>query len=152
MNKPIKRHSALQPLSRDHHQGLLLCWKIRKGISKNISANEIASYTQWFFKEHLMLHFKIEEEQIFPILGNENKFVQQALSEHTLIASLIESIKNDYPHLEKIADTIEAHIRFEERELFNMIQLNASEAQLQSLHLIENETIFCENSNYNFWN
>ena len=35
-NKPIKRHKAIQPLSREHHQGLLLCWKIGKGFEKGI--------------------------------------------------------------------------------------------------------------------
>ena len=33
---PIKRSEYLKPLSRDHHQGLLLCWKIRTGLKKGI--------------------------------------------------------------------------------------------------------------------
>ena len=28
---PIKRHKALQPLSRDHHQGLILAQILKKG-------------------------------------------------------------------------------------------------------------------------
>jgi len=38
MTTPIKRHNSLQPLSRDHHDGLLLKWKINKGISKGVEA------------------------------------------------------------------------------------------------------------------
>ena len=37
--KPQKRHKALQPLSREHHHGLLLSWKIRTGFSKDIAQN-----------------------------------------------------------------------------------------------------------------
>ena len=33
-HKPQKRHKALQPLSREHHHGLLLSWKIRSGFNK----------------------------------------------------------------------------------------------------------------------
>jgi len=32
MNQPIKRHVALQPVSREHHYGLLLSWKIRDSL------------------------------------------------------------------------------------------------------------------------
>ncbi len=42
--KPQKRHIALQPLSREHHQGLLLSWKIRKGLSRKIEFDRIQNY------------------------------------------------------------------------------------------------------------
>jgi len=38
---PIKRSIALQPLSREHHHGLLLCWKIRTGLKKGIDIDRI---------------------------------------------------------------------------------------------------------------
>jgi len=41
MSNPIKRNEALKPLSRDHHHGLLLCWKIRQGIKLNIEPERI---------------------------------------------------------------------------------------------------------------
>ena len=34
--KPLKRHAGLVELSRDHHHGLLLSWKIRQGLKKEI--------------------------------------------------------------------------------------------------------------------
>lgn len=33
----MKRNENLVPLSRDHHFGLLCCWKIRQGIKKEVS-------------------------------------------------------------------------------------------------------------------
>ena len=58
--KPQKRHKALQPLSREHHHGLLLSWKIRSGFSKNIEPKRIRTYADWFFKTHLIPHFEME--------------------------------------------------------------------------------------------
>lgn len=44
MPKPIKRHTALKPLSREHHHGLLLSWKIREGLKRNIEIPRIKKY------------------------------------------------------------------------------------------------------------
>ncbi|WP_241739476.1 hypothetical protein [Aestuariibaculum marinum] len=41
--KPLKRHKALQPLSREHHYGLLLTWKIRTGFKKISNQNEFTN-------------------------------------------------------------------------------------------------------------
>src|SRR5690606_3210653 len=58
---PIKRHKALQGVSREHHHGLLLCWKIRTGLAKNISPDRIKTYVDWFFDVYLRPHFELEE-------------------------------------------------------------------------------------------
>ena len=60
--KPIKRHKAIQPLSREHHQGLLLSWKIRTGLSKGVSTDRIKTYADWFYKTYLIPHFEEEEK------------------------------------------------------------------------------------------
>ncbi|WP_332006933.1 hypothetical protein [Gaetbulibacter sp. NE] len=75
-NKPLKRHTALQPLSREHHHGLLLSWKLREGFKKNIDINRMKTYTDWFYSTHLIPHFDMEEKHIFPLLGNENDLVK----------------------------------------------------------------------------
>ncbi len=41
MSKPIKRSVALKPLSREHHHGLLLSWKIREGFNRNVEIERI---------------------------------------------------------------------------------------------------------------
>ena len=72
MSEPIKRNEALVQLSRDHHYGLLLCWKIREGIKRRIEPQRIKNYVDWFWLHHLEQHFEIEEKYLFPILGNQN--------------------------------------------------------------------------------
>ena len=91
MPKPIKRHDVLKPLSREHHLCLLLSWKIRTGISKNIDTSRIKRYAVWFYENHLIPHFAAEEKFVFPLLGNEHEMVRQAIAEHRRLESLFNS-------------------------------------------------------------
>jgi len=151
MPVPIKRHQSLQPLSRDHHDALLLCWKIRKGISKNVEAKRIQQYVDWFITEHLLPHFKMEEEYVFTLAQKNNPNVQQAIAEHAALVKLFNTGEKNYILLKSIADLLEAHIRFEERVLFNEIQSIASEEQLHQVTLLHNGISFCENEADVFW-
>lgn len=151
MNKPIKRHQALQPWSRDHHHGLLLSWKIKKGFSLGIDPLRIKKYTDWFWNSQLKIHFKTEEEFIFPILGNENTMVQQALEEHQKLKTLFESQEDVSLILSEIERLINDHIRFEERVLFNAIQEVATEKELELLKSIHEEHVSCEVWEDEFW-
>ncbi|MBL0127934.1 MAG: hypothetical protein IPP83_10860 [Flavobacteriales bacterium] len=63
----------------DHHHGLLLCWKLRTGLQKNVDPARMMAYCQRFHAEHLVPHFGLEEEAIFPILGNDHELVKRAL-------------------------------------------------------------------------
>jgi iron-sulfur cluster repair protein YtfE (RIC family) len=130
MSTPIKRHESLQPLSRDHHHGLLLCWKIREGFKRHIEAERIKHYSDWFWKTHLVPHFETEEKHVFPILGNNHPHVMQAIAEHRRLKSLFEQKSDISEILSLIEHELEQHIRFEERVLFNEIQQKATAEQL----------------------
>lgn len=60
----MKRNINLIELSRDHHQGLLLGWKIKQGFKKDVSIAEITDYVIHFASEALFPHFEEEESQI----------------------------------------------------------------------------------------
>lgn len=146
---PIKRYKALQPLSREHHQGLLLCWKIKKGISKSVAPERIADYVNWFYEHYLKPHFEVEERQLFPILGNEHPMVKQALAEHQHLMGLI---LNQLPdEIETFGIALEQHIRFEERQLFNELQTKASADELSHLEKQLDEADFCLTWDDPFW-
>lgn len=151
MTQPIKRHKAIQPLSRDHHQGLLLCWKIREGFKLDTDPQRIKRYTDWYWRTHLKQHFYEEENQVFSILGNENAYVKQALEEHRKLELLFNTHTEVEHTLQQIETTLQGHIRFEERVLFNEIQKAASSEQLASLHLIENPPEKYEEWDDVFW-
>jgi hemerythrin-like domain-containing protein len=151
VNKPIKRHRAMQALSRDHHHGLLLCWKIRTGFSKGIEVERIKHYADWFFKYHALPHFEQEEKYLFPILGIGNEGVKRALSEHAGLTRLFRDTEQVEKSLGCIQDLLEKHIRFEERVLFNEIQKIATEEELEIISKIHKDEKFDDNTNDPFW-
>ena len=148
---PIKRNEFLKPISREHHHGLLLYWKIRTGLKKQVEPERIKKYVNWFFQEHLVPHFEIEEKYIFPILGNENELVKKALSEHRRLTRLCNSDTDILKNLNAIEEELESHIRFEERILFNEIQAVATEAQLEFIKESHDESDFVDNITDVFW-
>ena len=133
MLKPIKRHEALQPISREHHHGLLLSWKIREGFRLKVDPMRIKNYTDWFWENHLLSHFKFEEAYIFPLLEAENKLIKRALREHGRLKSLFSSSDKVERNLSLIEEELIAHIRFEERILFKEIEQVASEEQMKNI-------------------
>ena len=137
-SKPIKRSKAFVQFSRDHHFGLLLVWKIRQDLAKEINGVEISRYVYDFFENDLKQHFKDEEKFIFSRLSSADPMRQRAESEHREIYNLVETLaqnKTDKQLLLKFADLLENHIRFEERTLFNHLQAQLSPAELDQLLL-----------------
>ncbi|MDX1829246.1 MAG: hemerythrin domain-containing protein [Lutibacter sp.] len=151
MNKPIKRHETLKTLSHEHHHGLLLCWKIRTGIKNNIELSRIKKYTDWFYVNHLIPHFEVEEKYFFPILGKENELIKKAIAEHRRLKRLFENDLDHQKSLSLIEEELDRHIRFEERVLFNEIQRKATQEQLLSLEQIHSEGKFVDNLTDTFW-
>lgn len=148
---PIKRSSELKPFSHDHHHALLLCWKIKTGIAKNIELKRIKEYVDWFYINHLQTHFELEEKYIFSILEADNELIQQALKEHKRLTDLFKNSSDLETNLKCIEKELDAHIRFEERVLFAEIQKSATKAQLETIEEVHSKDAFIENEEANFW-
>ncbi len=148
---PIKRNEYLKPISREHHHGLLLCWKIRTGLKKEIDPIRIKKYADWFYLNHLIPHFEIEEKFIFTILEKDNLLIKKAISEHRRLKRLFESETKIIRNLSLIEEDLESHIRFEERVLFNKIQEIATEEQLEKIKIFHTEDTFEDNLTDPFW-
>lgn len=123
---PLKRSEALKPLSRDHHEGLLLCWKIRKGIKDRLDSERIASYVMVFFEKALQPHFNEEERFVFSLLPETEEHRNTAVQLHRALKQCVEDVSqnsdNCHDLLMLLADELEQHIRFEERILFPFIE------------------------------
>ena len=118
----MKRNEHIVPLSRDHHFGLLLCWKIRQGVKRNIPPARIQKYVCHFWDTQLHTHF--EEEETFLFSQVNDKLCDRAFDEHKEIEARIAAIR-DHPSVEALlalAGCIDGHIRFEERELFPFLE------------------------------
>lgn len=147
---PIKRIEPLKNLSREHHHGLLLCWKIRQGLKLNIETERIKTYVGWFWDHHLQLHFEKEEKFLFPVIGNQHELIQEGLAQHALLRKLFENKKKNRNSLTIIAQELEKHIRFEERVLFNEIQKVITVQELDQLRIAD-KVDYCDNLTDEFW-
>lgn len=137
----MKRHIALITLSSDHQNGLAVANKLKysyKPTSSEIpppSPEQLKELLLKFFREHLGQHFKTEEKILAPNFP-ENEMMQRMLNEHVILNKMIseiESIPAGKDTLNDFGKMLEAHIRFEERELFPMIEKNLSEEQLSEI-------------------
>lgn len=133
----MKRHESLVALSRDHHFGLLFCWKLRQGLKKGVALERMQPYVSYFWQHHLQQHFEEEEKLLFTLLHDH--LTEQAMTEHKYIRQLAEAVIHasdiQSHQVEKLADTLDDHIRFEERKLFPHLEEQLPEKQLAELHL-----------------
>ena len=134
--QPIKRSEQLAPLSREHHDGLLFAWKLRQGLNNNTAIETLRSFCHWYWKQHIKNHFHEEEDILLTFLPTDNKLATQLREEHDNIRELILSIdhKPDTITIGLLADFITRHIRFEERILFDYLEKNLSQTQLDQIH------------------
>ena len=132
---PIKRSKELAPLSREHHDGLLFVYKIRQGLKLHISKDRIASFCAWNWNSRFDLHFKKEENSLVPVLGEAHAMIKRMLEEHQTIRQLFAGINHDadVAAFENLAKNINDHIRFEERQLFPLIEQTASPQRLKAI-------------------
>jgi hypothetical protein len=137
--KPIKRHKAIVGFSHEHHDGLLLCWKIRQGFRKGISVQRIAAYTLYFFEGAIRPHFEEEERLLLPLFDVNDPMRLRTYEDHSEIYAQIAFLRHGKASenvLKNLADELEKHIRFEERELFNEVQKRLTEQELQRLEAL----------------
>ncbi|MFD0931248.1 hemerythrin domain-containing protein [Psychroflexus salinarum] len=150
-NKPIKRHKALQNLSREHHDGLIFALRLQKGVAKKAELQDMEEYATWFWKHHLVPHFEMEETQLFPRLDDEHELVKKAKQQHHELKSFFDVKSKSYLDFERIYKLLQKHIRLEERELFNLIQKQLNEKQLKEFHDIHDSQQACEVWPNPFW-
>lgn len=135
--KIMKRNINLIELSRDHHHGLLLGWKIKEGFKRAVDIQELVKYVKYFAEEALLPHFEEEENLLLRFLADDDNYRNRLIQEHSEIRDLISALQDKdidvKARLQNLADKVEAHIRFEEREMFPYIEKTLSEADLEKL-------------------
>lgn len=153
----MKRDENLQALSRDHHHGLLLGWKIRQGLKYLVGPDVIADYIKYFFEKALLPHFKEEEIIILSYLPDDNELKLRTQEEHKIIDKKVKALGgNILPEaaaLLEIASLLDSHIRFEERELFPYLEKQLSSDQLNEIgaSIDSNHIPFVEDFTPDFW-
>ncbi|MEL7122406.1 MAG: hemerythrin domain-containing protein [Bacteroidota bacterium] len=143
----MKRHPSLIPLSRFHRSVLFVAQMAKKngpkfkGYPTDIAGK--AEYAYNFYIKSLEAHFKQEEEQLFPNIMSYTEeldaLTEEIKAEHITLSALFQSIpeqKDLENHLDTLGFTLEAHVRKEERQLFQLIQATLSEEEMEHLVIL----------------
>lgn len=143
-------------LSRDHHSGLLFCWKIREGLKLHTDLGRINKYVNYFWRNHLEAHFSEEDFLLFSRI--DNQLTSQGKNEHLMITLLLDKINhteyNNAAAYGEFATYLTQHIRFEERVLFPFLEKELPEHALTYIgnYLAkQHETPFKDNFEDEFW-
>ena len=148
--QPLKRHEGLQPLSREHHQGLILTLNVEKGVKRDVAFERIAKYIKVHYEELLKPHFDFEEREVFTFLPKANKERRVAEKQHLEIEKIVLNL-NTLDDCSLLADRLRKHIRFEERELFELIQTHVDPTDLDELNGKWQENLSCITWQDEFW-
>ena len=115
----MRRHPALVHLSHDHHETLVWARRLRGGEVGDVEEH----------RRRLDRHFREEEETIFPLLvefcAEPPEVLTRALLDHQRIRAAAAG--------PELGELLEAHVRLEERELFELLQEVVPEERLDAL-------------------
>jgi hemerythrin-like domain-containing protein len=139
----MKRHEALAPLSREHHESLILAQLLKKNASVYKGLPDLAvdkvKYAVQLFKKSIQKHFEQEEAMLEQVSGcnmETDKLAQEIKTEHRQLAALFQLLEAGTDienNMNTLGVALENHIRKEERILFPLLQLHCSEEQLQQI-------------------
>ncbi len=142
----MKRHAALVPLSRQHHDGLALGVMIQRGLPEGADPASTAEVERLrtqaldLWQLEFRGHFDVEEQIVFPAARQavEPGLVDALVAEHDEIrqrfADLEQaSVAESRPLLGPLRAALVGHIRTEERVLFQAMQEALDEQQLEAL-------------------
>jgi hemerythrin-like domain-containing protein len=134
------RHKSLIPLSHQHQRALALCVRIDR--AQPIRTTDLESWQVeigQLFDQEIKIHFAAEEQILFPAA---NRFVeliplvQELIADHAALREsfdLAEARTMSSESLPVFAAQLSAHIRKEERRLFESLQQLMSEKDLAEL-------------------
>lgn len=140
-----RRHDALIPLSHDHHHALAQAKRLAEAASLSEGAARARAGDDFinFYLGRMLRHFREEEELFFaPLVDHEEASdkVLRALAEHLRVHALARALMRqvtegaaDPTTMSDLSKLITAHVRFEERDLFPVVERLISEDELTDL-------------------
>lgn len=135
-HEPIKRHKALQPLTRHHHHALVLAQEL---IKQTEPIEKIRSDTISYWKNGGQEHFREEEEHLLPEYAKYQSLdvpaIHEMLMEHIKIRALADQISAgvDKEAMITLGELLRTHVHKEEHIVFPMIEKGIPEEVLITL-------------------
>jgi len=123
----MKRSATLQPLSREHHNALTLAKACERAAQSGDDAavSHACQRAISAFSNEMDQHFRFEEQSLLPLLQSSaaQPLVQRTLADHQQLRGLLDALQqNNAEALNSFGKCLTAHVRFEERELFPLIE------------------------------
>ena len=141
----MKRHPALIPLTHDHHHGLKHARRLKLAAKQDESErNRSAQEFLDFFRGEALIHFREEEELLFPAILEHDSGAEAAIGglllDHVKMHGYVVCLEQERMSGGVSVDTmtaagtlLELHIRVEENEVFRSAQEAIPEEELQTL-------------------
>lgn len=136
------RDKNLIPLSHQHQAALALC--VRVDRASPISGADVGAWQAEIaqhFRDEIAIHFEAEEAVLFPTarpFGELVPLLEELLQDHWRLRQSFaqaEAGQMKAADLTQFARELSAHIRKEERQLFEQMQALMTEAELADLGL-----------------
>jgi hemerythrin-like domain-containing protein len=134
------RDKNLIPLSRQHQHALALCVRIDRAAP--IAESDLAAWQSEIaqhFRTEIRVHFAAEEQFVFPAaraFPELNLLVEELVLEHARLRERFakaEAQGMSGGEIAEFAQGLSAHIRKEERQLFERVQELMSEVDLAAM-------------------
>lgn len=141
----MKRHPALQPLSRQHHLGLVIANKAKFATDDDKLTHHQALVD--YLKTAIPTHFEIERTRLADVIltklsdDKAVKLAKQMLDEHDYIETLLANTDPSVDDVKALATALYDHIRFEERELFPIAEEMLSDDELFAIYEASDENV-----------
>jgi len=143
---PLKRHPALQDLSRDHQQFLLEARHVRwylEDDERALPLEDIIESLLAFWKKVGEWHIREEEEIVYPAYLAKAPLKQRDIdalyTDHNWLREKFQDLsamprfENTKPILRSLSEYIVNHVRHEERVIYEAIQDALDETQLDTI-------------------
>ena len=126
---PLKRHAALQPLSREHMGGLIQARNLQRAADLGLA--ERGRAVEGFvgaWRTEIREHFHDEERLLLPITRSP-ELRRRLVREHVALRELAaacesdpQAVAADAGMVHRLGVLLHDHIRWEEREFFEAVQ------------------------------
>jgi hypothetical protein len=124
----MKRHPSLHGLTVDHLHTLGLVVRINRSRPEEVES--LARLLLLTYEQAMLHHFRGEEEVLLPAftakVGDDHPLIVRTLTEHIRIHRLADEVQKALQSgavieklLTEIAQTLEAHVRFEGKRTFH---------------------------------
>jgi len=137
----MKRSPELAPLSRDHQHALDAALRLHRADAETVA--EAITRFQRFFAQEGRRHFAIEEELLLPALPADDAewapCIARIRDDHDAIrADAVALADRDdaqtaVPRARALGERLAAHVRFEERVAFEVLERRLSPRELARL-------------------